>query len=281
MHDDLPEEQLPEPRPVVSWAGGKQRLLKYLLPLVPEHTRYVEPFGGGLAMLLAKPRSALEVVNDINGDLVKFYWSCKYHLEPLQDELDLVLNSRRVFEAYCSQPGLTEIQRAARWFLRNKLSFGGNGEDFAISKTQPLTSRSARLVLIHALNRRLDRTTIENKSWEYIFRTYDTPETFFFLDPPYPEPGFTYEGWDELALERFCAAVRLLQGRWIFTFKANAQVRDLMAGYSCQTIERSRPIGSNTRAGRKSGSTERRVYREIIITSTPAIWRERRKGKSA
>ncbi len=33
--------------PVVSWPGGKRRLLSHILPLFPEHTSYVEPFGGG------------------------------------------------------------------------------------------------------------------------------------------------------------------------------------------------------------------------------------------
>lgn len=37
------------PRPIVPWIGGKRRLLRYILPLLPEHTTYVEPFvGGGL-----------------------------------------------------------------------------------------------------------------------------------------------------------------------------------------------------------------------------------------
>ena len=114
-------------RPVIAWPGGKTRMLKHLLPLIPPHTLYCEVFGGGLALLLAKSQSEVEVINDINGDLVSFYRTCKYHLDPLLDELDLVTNSRQDFQDYLAQPGLTEIQRAARWFIRNKLSFGGMG----------------------------------------------------------------------------------------------------------------------------------------------------------
>jgi DNA adenine methylase len=144
---------------VIGWAGGKGRLLKYLLPLIPPHTTYCEVFGGGLALFCAKIPSPVEIINDINGNLVSFYRCCKYHLDPVLDELDLVLNcsparplrgrpvragsprcrapSRQDFEDYCRQPGLTKIQRAALWFIRNKLSFGGQGMSFAISRSRP------------------------------------------------------------------------------------------------------------------------------------------------
>lgn len=276
MFDSLPESELPKPRPVVSWAGGKARLVKHLLPLLRPHTGYVEVFGGGLALFLAKAPSRMEVINDVNGDLVKFYRNVKSHHEAVLDELDMVLNSRRDFEDYCAQPGLTEIQRAARWFIRNKLSFAGQGTSFAISRRQPLSSRAQRLLQIQSLNRRLDRTTIEEKDWEYILRTYDDPETLFFLDPPYPESGGkNYGGWNELAVERFCAAVRKLKGNWIFTFKDCEQVRDCMAGYTFQSVDRARGIAN------QAGKAKADRYVEIIITSERDTRQLQRKGKSA
>lgn len=275
MFDEL-QPDLPKPRPVVGWAGGKQKLLKHLLPLIKPHTTYVEVFGGGLAMFLAKEPSYNEVINDVHGDLVKFYRCCKYHVDALLDELDMVLNSRREFEDYCAQPGLTEIQRAARWFIRNKLSFAGHGENFAIARTQPLGSRAQRLMQIQSLNRRLDRTCIEERSWDKILPSYDHEETLFFLDPPYPEDGGkNYGGWDEVTVERFCTTVKKLRGQWIFTFKDCDQVRDLMAGYSFKTIDRARGINNN------SGAKKAARYLEIVITSERDTRRDLRKGKTA
>ena len=276
MFVDLPDSQLPKPRPVVGWAGGKGRLLKHLLPLIRPHTAYVEVFGGGLALFLAKERSRLEVINDINGDLVKFYRNVRSHHEAILDELDMVLNSRRDFEDYCAQPGLTEIQRAARWFIRNKLSFAGHGQHFAIARSQPLSSRAQRLLAIQSLSRRLDHTTIEEKPWEYILKSYDHEETLFFLDPPYPEAGGkNYDGWDEMTVERFCTAVKALRGQWIFTFKDCAQVRACMAGYTFKSIDRARGIANN--AGRAKADR----YVEIIITSERNTPRSAQKGRSA
>jgi DNA adenine methylase len=253
---------LPAPRPVISWPGGKTRMLKHLLPLIPEHLLYAEPFGGGLAMFLAKPPSDVEIVNDINGELVSFYRCAKYHLEALLDELDLVMNSRQEFEDYLAQPGLTEIQRAARWFIRNRVSFGGMGITFGVARSHPMSSRAQRLVAIRALNRRFDKVTIEHLSWERMLDLYDCEQGFFFLDPPYLDSGgAAYKGWSEHELQRFGLRVQAMRAKWLLTFQDCPQVREIFAGYKLKAIARQNGIGNNGR--RRSG----RIYREVIITS--------------
>lgn len=276
QYDEDPDEtELPRARPVIGWPGGKTRMLEQLLPLIPEHRTYCEVFGGGLAVFLAKPESDVEIINDINGDLVAFYRWCKFHLEPLLDEIDLVLNSRQELRDYLAQPGLTELQRAARWFIRNRISFGGMGTSFAVSRSQPLGSRVKRQLAIRALNRRLDRTAIENLSWEKCIDMYDSPGLCFFLDPPYLDSGGgAYAGWPELELARFCHKLPTLQGKWVFTFQDCDQVRDLMTGYEIISIERANGIGNATGAkGRK--------YREVIITSERPSLAPKRKARSA
>jgi DNA adenine methylase len=176
-------------RPIICWAGGKARLLKHLLPHIPPHTLYCEVFFGGGALFCGKPPGTVEIINDTNGDLVSSLRCCKYHLEPMLDELGFILSSRQDFEDYCRQPGLTEIQRVARWFTRNKLSFGGDGVSFAIGRTRAPNSRERWMEAIRALNWHLDHTTIEHGNWSYILDTYDAPATFFYVDPPYLDVG--------------------------------------------------------------------------------------------
>lgn len=261
MFDDDTEPKLPAARPVFSRPGGKTRMLKHILPLIPPHTCYCEVFFGGGAVFFAKTPSPHEVINDIDRELVAFMRNAKLHRDALLDELDMVLNARQEFEDYLVQAGLTEIQRAARWFIRNRLSFGGLGSTFAITRGQPLTSRAQRLIAIQSLSRRLDRTTIENRPWEKILASYDHAETFFFLDPPYfDDGGDAYAGWTGPDLERFCQQVRKLRGAWLFTFQDCPEVRELMAGYPLRAISRANGIGNKSR--RKG-----RTYREVIITS--------------
>lgn len=264
---DMPDQpDLPPAKPVIGWPGGKTRMLKLILPLIPEHTAYVEVFFGGGAVFFSKQPSHHEVINDINRELVAFMRNARLHLDALLDEMDLVLNSRQEFEDCIAQPGLTEIQRAARWFIRNRLSFGGMGSTFAIGRTQPLSSRAQRLIAIRSLSRRLDRTTVENRDWSKILETYDHKEAFFFLDPPYLDSGGgAYEGWSEHTLQRFADQVKQLDGKWMVTFQDCPQVRDCFGGYPIQSVTRANGIGNN---GKKRTG---RVYHEVIITSDDAV----------
>ncbi len=48
-------------------------MLKHILPLVPEHKIYIEPFFGGGSLFWAKEPAKCEVINDVNMNLVNFY----------------------------------------------------------------------------------------------------------------------------------------------------------------------------------------------------------------
>ena len=247
-------------KPVLSWPGGKSRLLKSLLPLIPAHKTYVEPFAGGLALLLAKPRSKVEIVNDLNGDLVSVYRCAQFHLEALCAEIDHTIFSRRNVAEYQQNRGLTELQRAARFLMLNKMSFGGGMTSYGLTKSNKVKSLTVVPRMLKDLRDRLDGVSVENLSYERILALYDAKETVFFLDPPYynSAPGKAYTGWDEATMRDFASRVLALAGKWIVTVDDSPLNRKLFSGCKIQSIET--PNGSLNRRLHPTA-----MFHEIIV----------------
>ena len=78
----------------VKWFGGKAQLATRIVALLPEHHTYVEPFGGSAAVLLAKQPSPVEVLNDMDGDLVNFWFVLRDYPAELERRLALTPYSR-------------------------------------------------------------------------------------------------------------------------------------------------------------------------------------------
>lgn len=221
--------------------GRQSRLLKYLLPLIPKHVCYCEPFAGGLALLLAKERSDLEVVNDLNRDLVHLYRNVQYHLAALLDEVEWVLNSRKNLEDFIAQPGLTEIQRAARWLVRNKISFAGKMTSFGVCRTGGGGGSASRAGIgeaLKAFNVRMDRVMVENVSYERCLKLYDAPTTFFFIDPPYlnSDPSM-YEGWSQEQVTQLRERIGALKGQWLLTLDDSTFNRKLFKEFRIKRVK--------------------------------------------
>lgn len=254
-------------KPLIRWAGGKSRLLKHLLPL-PEHTAYIEPFAGGLAVLLAKSRSTVEVVNDLNGDLVTLYRCVQFHPEALIQELQWTLNSRRNLQDFLAQPGLTDLQRSARWLVRNKIGFGTSMTSYGVSRTSGGAATGSRENVqqaIRDLSARLDKVSVENLSYERMLRLYDAPGTLFFMDPPYYQSkADCYDGWNEAQMSKFAAQVQQLKGDWIVTVDDSDLNRRLFQGWHTTAVK--------TRNGalNQAQAKGKQTFGEIIIRKTPA-----------
>jgi DNA adenine methylase len=112
-------------RPPFTYFGGKTNLAARIVPLLPPHTHYVEPFAGSLALLLAKPRSPLETVNDLDGDLMLFWRVLRDRPDDLERVCALTPHSRAEYQAAYALDVTDELERARRvWVL---LSQGRGG----------------------------------------------------------------------------------------------------------------------------------------------------------
>ena len=84
----------PKLRTPITYYGGKQKLVSTIVPLIPNHNLYCEPFLGGAAVFFAKQPSAVEVINDTNKELINFYQVCRNRLHDLQALVRVTLHIR-------------------------------------------------------------------------------------------------------------------------------------------------------------------------------------------
>lgn len=140
--------------------------------------------GAGWVLFGLDPKpSCFEVFNDADGNLINLYRCIKYHCAELQRELEGLTASREMFFDYKNQltgPGLTDIQRAARFYYLIRCSFGSSRRTF---KTSQIVF-SNRLSYLSEIQERLKRVTIENLDFAHLIRTYDRPDALFISTRP-------------------------------------------------------------------------------------------------
>lgn len=238
--------------PIVPWPGGKRRLAKHIIPLIEKspHHCYVEPFAGGAAILFMRTPAPVEIINDLNGELVRLYRCVRHHLDELIRQFRWALVSREMFKwAQMERPEtLTDIQRAARFFYLQKLAFGAkvSGQSFGTAATAGPRLNLLRIEEdLSAAHLRLARVTIEHLSWQDCIARYDRSETLFYCDPPYYET----EGYgSDFGLEQheaLAAVLGALKGRAVLSINDHLAMRRVYGAFRRQRLRTTYTIGGN------------------------------------
>jgi len=237
----------------IKWVGGKRNIKKLLVSIMPKHMQYVEVFGGAGWVLLEKPKSKLEIFNDINGDLINFYKVIKdkNQCEILIEEIKLTLKSRQLFEEWDSLKqievdNLSEIERATRFYFMLRMAFGGRinrkKNTFCISNDgRKQLNYDALSNEFWSLHDRLQDVFIEKQDFEYILKKYDRKDgdVIFYLDPPYLETteddyGMTFNINSYIKLKN---CLDKIKGKWILTCNDKQELKELFKDYYIQNHE--------------------------------------------
>ena len=246
--------------------GGKQALCATILQRFPPGFRsmmYVEVFGGGGSILLNKERSARESLNDKNGNLINLYRVVREHPDELKDRLLYVLHSREDFKI--AQRRLAQfsysdpVLRAADFYQVIRQSYAGNGKQFCTVAR----STWAGFPIIDRVCERLQGVTLENEDFETILARYDSPTTFFYLDPPYFDTEDYYPGKIFLPSDHQRLADLLLgaEGRWLLSYNLCPEVLELYEkpGIIIEQVERINNMAQRYESGA--------VYREVLVSN--------------
>jgi DNA adenine methylase len=112
-------------KPPFTYFGGKTAVAERIVDLLPPHEHYVEPFAGSLAVLLAKPPSAMETVNDLDGELMNFWRMLRDRTDDLTRVAALTPHSRAEHQA-AFEPATDDLERARRTWVRLTQGRGGH-----------------------------------------------------------------------------------------------------------------------------------------------------------
>ena len=194
--------------------GGSFHYAKRIVPLIPTHKTYVEPFAGAAAVLHAKEPSDKEVIADLDDDVVFLHRSIKA-MTP-----ERVADLRRRFEwtvtdeSFRKARDMAPKDDIARFY---KLVFvRTHARDCRPDGTHPaknhLGSTTNPEKYLKAAER-LKNVSILRQDYRKTLETFDSPDTFFFVDPPYPGEWFDKD--KVIDLDEFTSALAKVRGKFI------------------------------------------------------------------
>ncbi len=187
------------------WYGGKFNHLNWLLPLLPQTQHYCEPFGGSAAVLINREPSPVETYNDVDREVVNFFRVLREHKDELIEAIGLTPFSREEFELALSEPdgNISDVERARRFFVRARQVRTGLAQTASAGRWAHclLTSRAGMAGAVSRwlgsvedlaeIAQRLLRVQIEHAPAIEVIKRYDSEETLFYCDPPYPHDSRT------------------------------------------------------------------------------------------
>jgi DNA adenine methylase len=219
------------------WPGGKRLMVKEILPRIPPHRVYVEPFVGAGHVFWAKQPSEVEVINDLDPGLMKWYRDLKERerfacdMTPGRERFHRIKEKTRPL-GFCDYLHLL------------KFSYGCKGKTYSPSKTKrclewddPSMCTVTRLAgNFDEFRDRLSRTRILKQDYRKILKKFDGPDTFFYLDPPFHELTCPYVSCD-VNPQQIANAVRGLRSKWLLSYNDHPDVRAAFKGYKIEKFE--------------------------------------------
>lgn len=205
------------------YVGGKTTLAQWIVDHLPAHTVYVEPFGGSAAVLLNKPRSTVEVYNDLDCDLVQFFEVARNQPDALiqwarRTPYSEELHNEWVTAFYDGERSEDRIERAGRFLFLRYTQFAGKYAGPSGFKRDTPRDRSGESQAwrnvperITAVCDRLQGVSIQNGHFTEIIERYDSENTVFNCDPPYLDKEETYRVTD-FEHEQLAAALEGIDG---------------------------------------------------------------------
>lgn len=178
---------------LLNYPGAKWGIAKEIIALMPPHKSYLEPFFGSGAVLFNKPPSAIETVNDIDGDIVNFFRVLRERPEELARMISLTPYAREVYDEANANRGTGHLDRAYRFAIRCKMAHafkchtktGFKIDTYGRERAYCVDNWNKLPDGIREAATRLKEVQIENRPALEVIRKFNHENVLIYADPPY------------------------------------------------------------------------------------------------
>ena len=239
----------------ISYYGGKQTMLKHILPLIPDHNIYTEPFFGGGAVYWAKKPVKCEVINDVNMNIVNFYEVLKHNYFDLRKKVEATLHSRETYKKALiiyESPWLFEdkVVRAWAFYVVTNQGFSCKIGTWGYDREKRAHTIQNKIDRFQEeLSERMRYTQIEQNQAHKVILSRDTENTFHYVDPPYigTNQGH-YGGYTEEHYRRDLDALVKVKGKFLLSSYPSAVLDEYVEKHGWHTRSIDKPLGAGNGA---------------------------------
>lgn len=246
----------------ISYYGGKQQLVSTLLNMMPSHFNYCEGFAGGAALFWAKEPSKQDIINDINSEVFNFWKVCqdkkKYML--LKEKIKNAINSRElhreVHNIYKNNNEFDDVTRAFVFYYMTNFSFNNSiNAGWKFGKGTDRRKRGEHFknkidTFDDYILQRLKNVQIDNVDILRFLKNWDNENTFFYLDPPYPEANqghYEKEGFTMDSFVKLLEKLTTIKGKFLLSSYDYPELTKFVKKYKWKQIKKEMPLSSSNR----------------------------------
>ncbi len=179
---------------IFKYPGSKWGIARWIIGFFPEHHSYLEPFAGSLAVLMNKPRSNIETVNDLDGNVVNLFEWIRRDPERLAHEIYWTPYSRKVYEDAFAWTPEDSLGKAVNFYIRLNMGHGFRTNGEKVGWKNDVQGRERAYAAqdwgslperIMQAAERLRGVQIENRPAVDVIERFNYPNVLTYIDPPY------------------------------------------------------------------------------------------------
>lgn len=258
-------------KPIIARAGGKTKLLPKILPKIPKHERYIEPFVGGGAVFLNKPKAKENIINDKDKDVIKTFKSFKNSdgfdkcdMKGSKAKFNRIKNKKTKSACdvkYIAQWSFGTNTNAKRYVLdgnkKSKLKkygkrFRENDKTFGI-KYQKSHKNDYK--------EKLKETKILSEDYKKVIKRYgNNKKSFIYADPPYVGTEKVYKEHEGVTPEDVCKIAKSIDGKMLISYNDHPRVRKACRGLHINKINTKYTLGADNKSKNAKA-------KELLITN--------------